>query len=142
MTAKQFLNQYRHCENMVKQKREKSQEQRAKATSLSVGTGEGVHTNTNTDAMTRAVEAYIEMEREYLEEVERLKRIQSTVLQVIDSLPNQKEQQMLSWYYISGKTLEQTAVEMNYSYMQVCRIHGHALLSVKDVIECYGQPML
>ena len=26
---------------------------------------------------------------------------------------------------------------MNYSYMQICRLHGKALNLIKDVIECY-----
>lgn len=47
---------------------------------------------------------------------------------------------VLSGRYLEGKTWEQIAVELNYSYMQICRLHGKALAEIKDVIKCYTDP--
>jgi len=45
----------------------------------------------------------------------------------IDSLEEPRDRLLMRYRYIDGKTWEQIAVEMNYCYMQVCRIHGRIL---------------
>ena len=60
------------------------------------------------------------------------------VPQAIDRLPDERLARLLRLRYIDGMTWERVAVEMHYSYMQVCRMHGKAL----DVIECYTRTEL
>lgn len=38
--------------------------------------------------------------------------------------------------YMTDDTLEYIACEMHYSYKQICRLHGKALLRVQNVLEC------
>ena len=42
---------------------------------------------------------------------------------------------MLMEYYVEMKTWEQVAVDLNYSYMHITRIHGYALKEVQKVLE-------
>ena len=44
-----------------------------------------------------------------------------------------RERHLVRLHYIDGKTWEQVAVEMGYSWRQVHRIHGEALEKLKDV---------
>lgn len=47
-----------------------------------------------------------------------------------------RERTLLRLYYIEGLTWEQVAVEMNYSWRQIHRIHGEALAVLRG--ECDG----
>ena len=44
--------------------------------------------------------------------------------------------------YLNFQTWEMIACKMNYSYKQVCRLHGKALNLIKDVIECPIAPVI
>lgn len=48
----------------------------------------------------------------------------------IELLPS-RDRALMRLYYIEGLTWEQVAVEMNYSWRQVHRIHGEALEKIK-----------
>lgn len=45
----------------------------------------------------------------------------------INTVPDETLRTLLRYRYINGNTFEQVAVNMNYCYMQVCRLHGKAL---------------
>lgn len=65
------------------------------------------------DEINADVDRYVDMRRD----IERkIQSVDDTVLRTL-----------LSYRYIDGCTWEQTAVNMNYCYMQVCRLHGKAL---------------
>jgi DNA-directed RNA polymerase specialized sigma subunit len=50
---------------------------------------------------------------------------------VIETVGDFTLQTLLKYRYIDGLTWEQTAVNMEYCYMQVCRLHGKALEKIK-----------
>ncbi len=62
-----------------------------------------------------------------------LSEIEDTIMRVEDNILRS----LLTYRYLDFMTWENIAVEMNYSYMQVCRLHGKALQLIEDVIECY-----
>lgn len=74
--------------------------------------------------------------------VEELVMVKAEILAAILKLNDSRERTVLKCRYVDMKTWEQTAVEMNYSYMQVTRLHGYALAHIKDVIECYIHPVV
>mgnify|MGYP003272213591 FL=1 len=45
----------------------------------------------------------------------------------IRTVPEERLRTLLRFRHINGWTLERIAGEMNYSYMQICRLHGKAL---------------
>ena len=49
----------------------------------------------------------------------------------IDTVPDARLQELLRLRYIEGMTWERVAVQIDYSYMQVCRLHGKALSQLK-----------
>ena len=54
---------------------------------------------------------------------------------IIDQVQDEKQYRVLTKVYSHGKSLEQVACEMDYSYRQVCNIHGRALQAVAAVME-------
>lgn len=57
--------------------------------------------------------------------------VKQEILDAIWTVEDSTYRVLLTERYVNLKTWEQIAVEMNYSYMQVCRIHGKALAEVK-----------
>lgn len=56
--------------------------------------------------------------------------VKEEILQMICRLPERRQRNVCNSYYIRMKTFEQIAVEENYSYRQVKRIHSKSLLLV------------
>ena len=54
---------------------------------------------------------------------------------MISVLP-ERERLMMVYKYIDGKTWEEVAVAMNYTWQHMHRIHADCLDSLKHVIEC------
>lgn len=54
----------------------------------------------------------------------------------ISAVADERLRLILIARYINCKTFEYIACEMHYSYKQICRLHGKALLKVQDVLEC------
>ena len=63
-------------------------------------------------------------------EIDKLVNLEREIRHAIDKLADDKLREVLEYHYINGMTLEQTAVKMNYSYRQICRIHGEALAKI------------
>lgn len=87
-------------------------------------------------------DALVELEDKLDAKIDELYRIKNEILDTIFRLDDPRERMVLKGRYVDMKTWEQIAVEMSYSYMQVTRIHGYALNSIKDVIECYSDSAL
>ena len=52
-------------------------------------------------------------------------------LRAIGTVQDDTQRRLLRLRYIKGMTLQQIAVEMNYSWRHICNIHGYALVSCK-----------
>ena len=61
--------------------------------------------------------------------------LKSEILQTIMKLSDRRQRLVLMEYYVEMKTWEQVAVDLNYSYMHITRIHGYALKEVQKVLE-------
>lgn len=142
MTAKEFLRQYGDCEKRIQSRLRRIQRLKEQADDISVTLSERVQSSGSGDSQAKIIDTYIDMENELKEEVLRLKKVQADVKAAINALNDSRQKNVLERYYLEGMTFEETAVSMHYSYMQICRIHGQALLNLNDVIECYIDPMI
>lgn len=66
---------------------------------------------------------------------DRVRRRES-IEAAISNVEDERLQLLLRYRYIDGLTWERIAVNMNYSYRQVTRMHGRALRQIKDVLVC------
>lgn len=137
MSPKEYLSRYLEADREINAKLDEISQLRAKITGTGISLNpDKVQTSPPSDTMARIVDKIVDMEKEVDEEIDQLREIKREVYQVIFSLSDERYRAVLRRRYINGKTWEQIAVELHYSYKQVCRIHGKALQKLKDVLEC------
>ena len=79
----------------------------------------------------------VDLESDIQKEVDDYIDLEREVRDVINAHENVTERLLLRLRYIEFNTWEQIAEKMNYSTMQVWRIHGSALKSLKIPGQCY-----
>ena len=79
------------------------------------------------DAMAAIVAELVGLQDKYKVKMAQLLAAQTEVEELIDSLEDTVERQVMRCRYIEGKVWEEVCVVMNYSWRQTHRIHGRAL---------------
>ena len=131
MTAKEYLSQYRTLENSINAKLAQTEELRSRAQTVSGGNGTGAHSTQPHSRVADITDRLVDLEREINEEIDRSVDLQREIRAVIAAVPEQRLRTLLELRYINCMTFEQIAVAMSYSYKQVCRLHGKALLEIR-----------
>lgn len=137
MTAKEYLQKYRDAVRKVSAAQDHLDELRAMATRITPNYGAesgGVHQTA--DKLGAAVARIMDAESRVSDELELLEATEREVIGTINSV-EEPFRTLLYERYINAKTFEQIAVSMSYSWRQTIRLHGRALLAVKNVIECH-----
>lgn len=137
MTPKEYMQQYRHAVERARSALEHLQELQTMATRTTPiygGEGGGQH-QSGDEKLCNAVERIIEAKNRVSDELEMLEATEREVVKTIDSVTDNALNTLLYKRYINGKTFEQIAVEMNYSYYHVVhRLHPEALEAVKMLL--------
>ena len=128
MTPKEYLQQYGAAMRRTRAISDHLAELRAIAENLRTEDGHRVE-------LDAAVANLVDTERKVSAEVAKLCQLETEIACTIDRM-QEPYRTLLYERYINGKTFEQIAVALNYSYRQATRIHGNALNLVKDVLEC------
>ena len=131
MTAqdvKEYLMQYTHAKRRENALSDHIAELRAMCEQLRTEDGHRI-------ALDAAVAELVDTENKVQAEVTQLCRIEAEIDCTISRMPEPYHTLLLE-RYINGKTWEQIAVALNYSYRQTTRMHGAALIAVKHVLEC------
>lgn len=134
MTAKEYLQRVRDVQaevGQLRRLRQQAYEQATRATARpskapahGAGDGGGL------------LAGYADCAAELDSAVERLFAIEREVLAVIAQVPDSRYRRLLRARYVEGKTWEEIACEMHYSYTQVVKyFHPRALSCVEDAIE-------
>lgn len=134
MTAKEYLMQYRGCINRVHAIGAHLNELRAIANQLRTEDGHSI-------ALDAAVAELVDTERRTESEIAQLLQAETSVVCTIERIP-EPYRTLLYERYINGRTWEQVAVMMNYSYRGVMKMHGRALQAVKECIEVHTASVL
>lgn len=127
MTAKEYMQQYGQAMRRTRAISDHLAELRALCEQLRTEDGHRV-------ALDAAVANLVDTERKTAAEVTRLCKLETEIACTIDRLP-EPYRTLLFERYINGKTWEQIAVDMHYSYRGVTKMHGKALQAVKECIE-------
>ena len=128
-----FLNAYRwallqeqELLHQIEETRSRSAQLTQALSGMPGAAGEG-------SSLERAVESLIEIQQRLCRQVETSCKARCQVEQAISTLADPRRRTILWLHYISGKTFEQIAVQMHYSYRQILREYSRAM----DVIECH-----
>lgn len=76
----------------------------------------------------------VELESLVDEKIDQQIALKAEILNTIMQLEDRRQRLVLMEYYVEMKTWEQVAVDMNYSYMHITRIHGYALKAIQEVL--------
>lgn len=78
----------------------------------------------------RPMDKVLEIDAEINREIDELQTVRQEIRAALNQLEDESLKLLMEYRYIDGLTWEQIAVKMNYSYMQICRLHGKALRTI------------
>lgn len=78
----------------------------------------------------RPMDKVLEIDEEINREIDELQTVRQEIRAALNQLEDESLKLLMEYRYIDGLTWEQIAVKMNYSYMQICRLHGKALRTI------------
>jgi len=135
LTAKEFLQQYQNVEHDINSKLDQIHRLRALATKTTqVLTPDRVDGTGEPDKLAGIVGRIVDMEHEVDASIDQLQVIKQQVESVISELPEASHRNVLRLRYINGFRWEEIAVKLDYTYRNVCYIHGKALSVVEKKI--------
>lgn len=136
MNPKEYLSQVRKYDRLINNKLETIASLRSLVTSVTIELKSDVVQSSGTkDKMASAVERIIDLEREIDRDIDQLVNLKREVMSVIDKIGDPVLIDILYKRYFRYEKWEEIAIEMNYSYRQVTRLHGQALQDVRKIIE-------
>lgn len=83
----------------------------------------------------RPGESYSALADEIAREKVRLNHIKADILKTIREVDDNALARLLIAYYVNGKSWEQVAVDMNYSFRHVTRLNKRAVAVVQGILE-------
>lgn len=131
MTAKQYLNRVRRIDKEISALLRLVQKTRESLLTVTQNyDSDGAQSTKNPHKYDRLVELESMVDQKIDEQIQMKADILGTIMQLDD----RRQRLVLMEYYIEMKTWEQVAVDLNYSYMHVTRIHGYALKEVQKIL--------
>ena len=131
MTTKEYISRYRWQNDSINAKLEQVAELRRKAQTVSSGSSDGTHSPTPYDRIGEITARIVDLEREINEDIDCSIDVQREIRAAIATVPDERLRTLLELRYINCLTLEEIARRMDYSYKQICRLHGKALLQIR-----------
>lgn len=129
MTAKEWLGRARKLRLRLCALEDSKQRSYAHAVSSTAGLGERVAGGEPGDKLV----AYAEVSLAVDQQIKKLEQVRAEILQVIGKVEDNTLATLLTEYYVNDKTWEEVAVQMQYSWRQVMRLHGQALCKIRTI---------
>lgn len=127
---KAILLEYRAIERRFNRLIDEKAAWNAKSTATTSSFSDMPRSGGGSDKIQTTVEKIIEIEEKLDHEIDALVDLRNRIEVAVERLEDGKLRDVMRYRYIDGMKWEQIAVEMHYSYMQVCRLHGKALLEI------------
>lgn len=140
MTTKDYLNQISRLNRMINNKLTEITQLRELSCSISaIRNEEKVKSSSDPDKIGSTYAKIDEMERNLDKTIDEYTDKKNLIIGQIDSIEDEDYYNILFSRYIEKKTFEVIAIEMNFSYRNVTRLHGRALKAFEDK---YGETYL
>src|SRR5574344_749071 len=127
---KAYLQKYRAADDEINDLLREKERIMSRLTRMTSCLSGMPHGGGESDKMTDGIAKVIELDAEIDSKVDALCDLRREVCANIGTVGDATLRRILMLRYISGKTWEQIAVEMDRSYMQICRLHGKALSEI------------
>lgn len=127
-----YLKRYINLDREIDRKLEEVSRLRSKLTRVTqVLTAEPRGGGTIYGKTEEIIAKIVDLENEIDADIDRLISIRDNIKAVIEAVENDRERLLLQYRYLDGWTFEKIAVEMNYSWRQIHRLHSKALTNLK-----------
>lgn len=134
--AKEFFQSIRNIDAQIEVKLQHLETLRAMATKVtSAAGGDVVSASKSGRTLENAVTKLVELQEEINIDIDTFVGLKRTAQKIIAGLANEKHRRVLTERYLIGKTFEAIAVDMDYSYFGICRLHGVALVEAEKIIK-------
>lgn len=128
MTTKEYLNQISRLNRMINNKLVEIQQLRDLALGISsISTGERVQSTPDFDKIGSKMAKIDELEKNLDETIDKYVDLKNRIIGQIESMEDEITYNILFSRYIEKKQFELIAIEMEYSWRQIIRLHGKAL---------------
>ena len=124
---KAWLLQYRRLDERIDRLEKEKARWIERATKMSAPSDGMPHGSGVSDTVGLAVSKAADLAAEINREIDRLADLRREIEAAIQTVEGSVFREVLERKYIDGDTWENIAVQMHYSYMHVCRLHGMAL---------------
>ena len=122
-----YLKRYGAIDNRIGQECEELSKWNARATKVTPTYSDMPKGGETSDKIQTSVEEMDEIREQLNSDMKELIKIKTEIMGAIKAVNDTTLQNVLIMRYISGKTWEQIAVDMHYSYQWTCELHGRAL---------------
>lgn len=137
MKTQDYLKQIERLDRMIQNKLSEINHLKTIATSITITPKDvNVQISSDKDRMGSAVAKLIDLEKETDKLIDDYIDKRKRIIEQIDSMEDTNMYHVLSEKYVNRKDLSVISVEMGYSFKQVCRIHGNALVEFERI---YGK---
>lgn len=129
MTAKEYLQQIKADDLKIEQKLKEYESLAGRKTCLGSMDYSVLRVQTSPDGQgfTKIVDRLVDLQREINDDIDRFYDSKHKKIAEIQSLSKPEYIDILFRRYVEGKSLEQIAADMGYSYHWCCHMHGEAL---------------
>lgn len=137
MKTQEYLKQIERLDRMIQNKLTEIYQLKQMATSITSEPKEvNVQASTDKDRLGKTVSKLVDLERQTDKLVDEYINKRALIISQIDKVENTNMYHILSEKYVARKDLGTIACEMGYSFRQVRRIHGNALVEFERL---YGK---
>lgn len=135
MTAKEYLQQIRKIDLLIQNKLKQAQELRSKleVKGINFESDGSTSATRNVTKMNDLIVSVVTLEEEINQQIDLLINKKREVMRVIDLLDDGNEIAVLYQRYFNYRKWEEIAVDMDYTYRGVLKIHGRALQNLEKV---------
>ena len=123
---KEYLKRYDTLNQEINRTLAECEEWRSKAEKMTASYSLTPKSQSQESRLVNAVEHIIELENKMNTDIDQLIQIRNEIEKSISLLSSPLDL-LMRYKYIDGLTWEEIAVKMNYSYRNICYLHGKAL---------------
>ncbi len=132
LTTKEYLSQAYLLDKRIMDKKEELIKLKSIVTNVgSSAIKENVQTSPNSDRIGDLVTSIIVLSDEITTQIGALYKLKYEIMLIIECIPHQELKRILELRYIKFKKWEEIAVEMQYSFKYVHKLHNKALNEIK-----------